>query len=112
VKRIFLFQVVDGERLKAPLVMGHEWYVPEQPSRMSWSRNARLFAFEEGGYLPVKDIAQTVFSMGYDGWVSMELFSRTTFDPNPNTPSWHAQRGITSWKKLVTEMGGAKFDSM
>ncbi|KAH2543399.1 hypothetical protein KXW97_002718 [Aspergillus fumigatus] len=103
-KRVFLFQVVDGERLKAPLVMGHEWYVAEQPSRMSWSRNARLFAFEEGGYLPVKDIARTVFALGYAGWVSMELFSRTTFDPDPNTPYGHAQRGIASWKTLVTEM--------
>ncbi|KAL4734124.1 xylose isomerase-like protein [Aspergillus similis] len=42
-KRVFLFQVVGGERLKAPLVMGHEWYVTKQPSRMSWSRNAGLF---------------------------------------------------------------------
>ncbi|KAH1304988.1 hypothetical protein KXX33_008317 [Aspergillus fumigatus] len=115
-KRVFLFQVVDGERLKAPLVMGHEWYVAEQPSRMSWSRNARLFAFEEGGYLPVKDIARTVFALGYAGWVSMELFSRTTFDPDPNTPYGHAQRGIASWKTLVTEMQGemvcAKADSV
>ncbi|KAL4755673.1 sugar phosphate isomerase/epimerase family protein [Aspergillus foveolatus] len=99
-KRVFLFQVVDGERLKAPLMMGHEWYVAEQPSRTSWSRNARLFAFEEGGYLPVKDIAQTVFALGYEDWVSMELFSRTTFDPDPNTPYCHAQRGIASWKKM------------
>ncbi|KAL4746054.1 hypothetical protein BDW72DRAFT_207678 [Aspergillus terricola var. indicus] len=115
-KRVFLFQVVDGERLKAPLMMGHEWYVAEQPSRMSWSRNARLFAFEEGGYLPVKDIAQTVFALGYEGWVLMEVFSRTTFDPDPNTPYCHAQRGIASWKKLVAEMQGemvcAKADSV
>ncbi|KAH1531528.1 hypothetical protein KXW12_007379 [Aspergillus fumigatus] len=83
-KRVFLFQVVDGERLKAPLVMGHEWYVAEQPR----------------GYLPVKDIARTVFALGYEGWVSTELFSRTTFDPDPNTPYGHAQRGIASWKTL------------
>ncbi|KAH3471603.1 hypothetical protein KXV78_005926 [Aspergillus fumigatus] len=83
-KRVFLFQVVDGERLKAPLVMGHEWYVAEQPR----------------GYLPVKDIARTVFALGYENWVSTELFSRTTFDPDPNTPYGHAQRGIASWKTL------------
>ncbi|KAL1963038.1 hypothetical protein VTN77DRAFT_8786 [Rasamsonia byssochlamydoides] len=104
-KKIFFVQVVDGERLSSPLVEGHEFYVASQPSRMSWSRNARLFPFEEdrGGYLPVDDIARAFFDdVGFrDGWVSLELFSRTLANPDSRTPEEHAKRGIVSWRKLV-----------
>jgi 4-hydroxyphenylpyruvate dioxygenase len=106
IDKVFLVQVVDGERLAAPLLKGHEWYVEEQPSRMSWSRNARLFPFEQelGGYLPVVDIAKAIFDLGFEGWVSMELFSRTTTDSDPRTPEEHAKRGMRSWQKLVQEL--------
>ncbi|EEP75431.1 3-dehydroshikimate dehydratase [Uncinocarpus reesii 1704] len=106
VRKVFFIQIVDGERLSAPLVEGHEWYVQEQPSRMSWSRNARLFAYEQdrGGYLPVVDIAKAIFDMGFEGWASLELFSRTLVDPDPKTPEKHAKRGIESWNKLVRDL--------
>ncbi|KAF9889748.1 hypothetical protein FE257_007054 [Aspergillus nanangensis] len=103
VKKVFYLQVVDGERLSAPLDENHPWYVKEQPARMSWSRNARLFAFEEdrGGYLPVLDVARAFFDLGFEGWVSLELFSRTLADPHAETPRRHARRGYESWRKLV-----------
>ncbi|CZT51201.1 uncharacterized protein RSE6_12318 [Rhynchosporium secalis] len=47
VKKIFYIQVVDAEKMRSPLVEGHAFYAADQPARMSWSRNARLFAFEE-----------------------------------------------------------------
>jgi 4-hydroxyphenylpyruvate dioxygenase len=103
VRKVFYVQVVDAERLSRPLVEGHEFYVPEQPARMSWSRNCRLFALEEerGGYLPVVEIARVMFDkLGYEGWVSLELFSRTMADSSPGTPKEHAKRGSESWKKL------------
>ncbi|KAL2006074.1 hypothetical protein VTN00DRAFT_9728 [Thermoascus crustaceus] len=102
-RKVFYVQVVDGERLSAPLVEGHKFYVPGQPARMSWSRNARLFVGEEdrGGYLPVMEVAQAFLDIGFDGWVSMELFSRTLADPDPRTPAEHARRGIESWRKLT-----------
>ncbi|OJJ49772.1 hypothetical protein ASPZODRAFT_128301 [Penicilliopsis zonata CBS 506.65] len=102
--KVFYIQIVDGERLAAPLDESHPFHVAGQPVRMNWSRNARLFAFEQdrGGYLPVLDIAQAIFeSLGFRGWVSLELFSRTLADPSPQTPVVHAQRGFESWKKLV-----------
>lgn len=107
VQKVFYIQVVDAERLERPLVKGHEWHVSGQPSRMSWSRNARLFAFEEdrGGYLPILEVARAFFDLGFEGWVSLELFSRTTADPNPNTPAEHARRGAQSWRKLVRYLG-------
>jgi 4-hydroxyphenylpyruvate dioxygenase len=106
-KKVFYIQIVDGERLSQPLLEGHPFYNKEQPSRMSWSRNARLFAFEEerGGYLPIKEVATAFINeLGFDGWVSLELFSRTMADPDPSTPANHARRGGESWKNLVREL--------
>ncbi|KAI9924880.1 hypothetical protein ASPWEDRAFT_27989 [Aspergillus wentii DTO 134E9] len=104
--KVFYVQVVDGERLAAPLDEKHEFHVPGQPTRMNWSRNARLFAFEEdrGGYLPVLDVAKAFFDIGFKGWVSLELFSRTLADPNPQTPQEHARRGSESYRKLVAAL--------
>ncbi len=107
VKKVFYVQVVDAERMEPPLVEGHPFHVDGQPSRMSWSRNARLFLYEEdrGGYLPVVEVARALMEgLGFERWVSMELFSRTMADPSPDTPKTHAQRGIKSWKKLVEEL--------
>lgn len=101
--KIFYVQLVDGERLSAPLDEKHPFHVPGQPARMSWSRNARLFPFEEarGGYLPILDIARVIFDdIGFRGWVSLELFSRTLADPDPFTPTEHARRGIESYRKM------------
>jgi 4-hydroxyphenylpyruvate dioxygenase len=107
IRKVFYIQVVDAERMESPLVEGHAFYVEGQPSRMSWSRNARLFLYEQdkGGYMPVVDVARAfIEGLGYVGWVSMELFSRTMADPAPETPKAHAERGIRSWKKLVEEL--------
>lgn len=111
IKKVFLMQLVDGERMRSPLLEGHPFYVKGQPSRMSWSRNARLFPYEQdrGGYLPVIHVARVILKdLGYRGWVSMELFSRTMWDPQATVPSEHAQRGINAWNKLQTELGLAK----
>ncbi|KAF7126222.1 hypothetical protein CNMCM5793_002717 [Aspergillus hiratsukae] len=102
-KKVFYVQIVDGERLSAPLDQHHPFYVDGQPARMSWSRNARLFPFEEdrGGYLPILDVARAFFDTGFEGWVSLELFSRTLADPDLATPERHAVRGWRAWRKLV-----------
>jgi 4-hydroxyphenylpyruvate dioxygenase len=107
VRKVFYIQVVDAERMESPLVNGHPFHVEGQPARMSWSRNARLFLYEEekGGYLPVVKVAEAFLKgLGYRGWVSMELFSRTMADPDPTTPQTHAQRGIQAWNGLKREL--------
>lgn len=106
VRKVFFVQVVDAERLRNPLTKDHIFHVDGQPSRMSWSRNARLFPFEKAGYLPIIDVLR-VFTedLGFKGWVSLELFSRTMADPSPSCPRDHARRGIESWWKLVKVMG-------
>lgn len=103
--KVFYVEVVDGESLDEPLTVGHPWFVEGQPSRMSWSRNARLFPFEERGYLPVLEILKAICESGYTGYISFELFSRTANMPDSSVPEDHAKRGQISWRKLVETMG-------
>ncbi|KAI0133509.1 xylose isomerase-like protein [Xylariales sp. AK1849] len=103
VDRVFYIQIVDAERMSSPLIEGHPFHVDGQPARMSWSRNARTFAYEtdRGAYLPVEKIAKAIVNiMGYKGWISMELFSRTMFEKGAHVPIEHSARGIAAWKKL------------
>jgi 4-hydroxyphenylpyruvate dioxygenase len=107
VTKVFYLQASDGERLVRPLLEGHPWHSDEQPARMSWSRNARLFVYEteKGGYMPVIEVLRRIINeLGYYGWISMELFSRTMTESHPNVPLSHAQRGFTSWEKLKREL--------
>jgi 4-hydroxyphenylpyruvate dioxygenase len=110
VKKVWYVQVVGAERMQRPLVKGHEWYVEDQPARMSWSRNARLFYGEEemGQYLPIKLAAKAILDpqegLGFKGWVSMELFSRTMNDTAEAVPDSHARRGADAWTKLVRDL--------
>ncbi|KAF1987022.1 xylose isomerase-like protein [Aulographum hederae CBS 113979] len=109
VKKVFFIQVVDAERLSAPLVEGHEFFVPGQPARMSWSRNCRLFYGEEeyGAYLPVRQILDAIFNgLGYEGWVSMELFNRLMGDEREEVPGILARRGRIGWERLVKDFPG------
>jgi 4-hydroxyphenylpyruvate dioxygenase len=107
IKKVFYIQVVDAEKMRSPLVEGHAFYAEDQPARMSWSRNARLFAFEEGGYLPVLDVTKAIIQgLGYKGWVSMELFSRTMNEPGGEVPKEHARRAREAWEKLEKEITG------
>lgn len=106
VKKMFFIQVVDAERLQAPLQPGHPYYVEGQPARMNWSRNCRLFygEYDQGAYLPVKEVLQAVFDrLGFTGWVSAELFNRVMSMDDPDVPAELANRGIKSWKKMVKE---------
>ncbi|KAI0400104.1 xylose isomerase-like protein [Xylaria palmicola] len=107
VRKVFYVQVVDAERLAAPLVEGHRFYDPQQTPRMSWSRNCRLFYGEKdrGAYLPVAEISRAIFQgLGFKGWVSMELFHRRMADSDPMVPRELASRGATAWAKLVRDM--------
>ncbi|KAL4767479.1 xylose isomerase-like protein [Aspergillus nidulans var. acristatus] len=105
-EKLFWVQVVDAERLDAPLTPASPYYVSGQASRLSWSRNCRLFYGEEemGGYLPVRDILEVVFAkLAFRGCVSAELFNRSLADPDPGTPEKHARRAAASFEKLVAE---------
>ena len=104
--RVFLVQLVDAERLDSPLVPGHAFYNAEQPSRMSWSRNCRLFYGEEKAYLPVLQIARAFFyGVGYSNdWVSLELFNRRMSETDAGVPEELARRGALSWQRLQRDL--------
>ncbi|KAK0724721.1 xylose isomerase-like protein [Lasiosphaeris hirsuta] len=107
VSKVFYVQVVDAERLREPLVPGHAYYDPQQSTRMSWSRNCRLFYGEKdrGAYLPVKEISRAFFhGLGFEGWVSLELFNRRMNDIGPEVPDELARRGAISWARLARDM--------
>jgi 4-hydroxyphenylpyruvate dioxygenase len=106
-QKIFFVQLADAERLASPLVRGHELYDASQPARMSWSRNCRLFYGEEaqGGYLPIKEISKVILKdLGYQGWVSFELFHRCLTSSYMDVPEKMASRGAASWKRLVADL--------
>ena len=106
-EKIFFFQLVDAERLVAPLVEGHPFYNAAQPARMSWSRNCRLFygETEYGAYLPVKDVAQAIIKeIGFEGWVSMELFNRTMERKDSGVVEELASRAGGSWRRLLVDL--------
>ncbi|KAF2803846.1 xylose isomerase-like protein [Mytilinidion resinicola] len=108
VKKVFYIQVVDAERLAAPLIEGHEFWAQDQVARMSWSRNCRLFYGEQelGGYLPVLEITRAfIEGLGYEGWVSMELFSRVMTYKEKEIPEQLASRAATAWSKLERDLG-------
>ena len=103
---IFYIQVVDAERLAAPLDARHPLYVEGNPARMSWSRACRLFygETERGAYMPIREVMEAlVQGLGWRGWVSMEMFNRSLEDPTATVPQEHAARGMKSWEKLVAD---------
>jgi 4-hydroxyphenylpyruvate dioxygenase len=107
VEKIWYVQLSGAIRLDPPLSKTHPWYKPEQKWWMQWSRNGRVFAFEEeyGGYMPVHEMLRSfLFDWGYRGWVSMEMFHASMADPSPDTPQRQANRAIRSWKKVVKEL--------
>ncbi|KAF3764212.1 hypothetical protein M406DRAFT_62528 [Cryphonectria parasitica EP155] len=107
VKKVFYVQIVDAERLESPLVEGHRFYTEGQTPRMSWSRNCRLFYGEtdRGAFLPVREIAEAFFhGLGFEGWVSLELFNRRMSDQGADVPHELAHRGAVSWGRLVEDL--------
>jgi 4-hydroxyphenylpyruvate dioxygenase len=106
-EKIFFIQIVDAERLSSPLGPGHAFYNKEQPSRMSWSRNCRLFYGEQsrGAYLPVKRVTEAILKeIGWEGWVSMELFNRAMERKDHAVVEELASRAGESWFKLVKDL--------
>ncbi|PIA98126.1 3-dehydroshikimate dehydratase [Cercospora beticola] len=108
VAKIAYIQVVDAEKLEKPLLEGHEFYNPEQCARMSWSRNCRLFYGEQerGAYLPIYAILKALLvDLGFEGYISAEMFNRSLAESSPSVPEEHAQRAAVSWQKIVEDFG-------
>lgn len=113
-EKVFFVQVVSAERLEQPLRPGHPFYSTEQPARMSWSRNCRLFygETEYGSYLPVRQLLHAIIHLiGYDGWVSAELFNRVMNKRDHEVVEELAGRAAIAWEKMVSELDLKKITS-
>ncbi|OQD70208.1 hypothetical protein PENDEC_c025G06459 [Penicillium decumbens] len=102
--KVMMVQLADGERVdpQTPFLDA-----PGLPELLAWSRNARLFPFEEerGGYLPIREVADACLNgLGYTGYVSMEVFSRTTQEAKPSVPNEHAARARRSWQRVLERL--------
>jgi 4-hydroxyphenylpyruvate dioxygenase len=106
VDKIFYIQLSDVERLQEPLSTSHPVWKEDMPPRMQWSRNFRTFPCEDGNCLaPLTETVRTWFDdLGWRGWVSMEVFNKSMESPSPDVPKLHAERGTTSWHKLLKEL--------
>lgn len=80
--QIAYFQLSDA-MVADPTQAGYPRRDLSQPPYMTQSRNCRIFPCEahNGGVLPVLEVAQAVFDLGYTGWVSMEVFHMDMWDP-------------------------------
>ena len=107
VKKVFYVQLGDAELLDQPLVEGHPFYNVDQLPRMAWSRNARLFGWEEigNGCLPLEPLVDVIFkTLKFTGYVSMETFSRHLFDEDPEVPNTFAARAMSSWRTAMEKI--------
>jgi 4-hydroxyphenylpyruvate dioxygenase len=108
VNKLFLVQIADAEHLQSLLSHSHPQHVTSPSMLRSWAQNAGLFPFEMAGYLPILSIIKAITyprGLNYSrGWISMELFSRTTVNPHPRCPETHARRGMIAWQNLLKAM--------
>ncbi|GAA5857021.1 hypothetical protein JCM8547_007920 [Rhodosporidiobolus lusitaniae] len=117
---IFYLQLADAELLSPPLIpLGapspkkeeigktvSRFHVDGQQPRMSWSRNCRLYPYEEdrGGYMPVQRAFKAFLETGVqDCYVSFELFHRELLERDTELPKRSAERAKRSWEKLKQE---------
>lgn len=106
--KIFLVQMGDAKLPNEPIVPGSPEYNPKERPWTYWSQKYRLFYGEigRGAYLPIREIADAIFNgIGYEGWVSLELFNSRMECAEVNVPMDLARRGAISWQKLADNLG-------
>ncbi|KFH48600.1 3-dehydroshikimate dehydratase-like protein [Hapsidospora chrysogenum ATCC 11550] len=107
VSKVFLLQVADAERLSSPLDERHPFHREEQPCRMSWSRNCRLFYGEsqQGAYLPARAILVAIVrGLGFHGWLSFEMFNRRLAETDKGIPEEMVRRAAMAWEKMAMDV--------
>ncbi|GAA5891088.1 hypothetical protein JCM6882_006416 [Rhodosporidiobolus microsporus] len=112
VEKIFYLELADAELISPPLseIGAKEpskspFHVDGQQPRMSWSRNCRLFPYEQdrGGYMPVDKVMKAFVELGFEGYLSFEIFHRDLFKEDKDVPTQFAQRAKRSWEKMKAE---------
>ena len=58
------------------------------------------------GYLPCREVLDAVVNgLGYEGWLSFEVFNRRLAERDGGVPEEMAARGARSWARMVEELG-------
>lgn len=72
-EKVFYIQLADAERADPAITptSGSPFYNPELPPRMAWSRNCRLYPYEEelGAYMPAEQCAKAFKEIGFKGYM-------------------------------------------
>ncbi|KAI9150727.1 quinate-4 [Paramyrothecium foliicola] len=106
--KVFHVQIGDARLPDEPINPTNPDYDINQSPQTIWSQKYRLFYREvgRGAYLPITEIADAIFNgLGYEGWVSLELFNRRMDCGEPIVPTELARRGAISWDRLASDMG-------
>lgn len=108
-EKVALVQIADAE-LVGPVGEDHALYAGTKKGCLrNWSRSCRLFPMEEeqGAHMPVVELLGAITGsggVGYEGWISMEVFSRST-EGGEGCVEWHARRAWGSWMGLKGALG-------
>ncbi|PGH11506.1 hypothetical protein AJ79_04881 [Helicocarpus griseus UAMH5409] len=102
-EKIFLLQIADAELVDPGTLNLTRCQNPDAPDLLPWSRNFRVFPMEEelGAYMPVELITAAILAAGYDGPLSMEVFSRSLERPGGDVPKTHALRAFRSFEVIM-----------
>lgn len=106
IDKLFYVQLSDAERFDPVFSKKHPWFVEGEAAEFTWSKHARPFPGETnlGGYLPVGHFLKAcVVDVGFQGWISMEIFDRRMRDARFEIDE-AATRATSSWAKLLKEV--------
>lgn len=98
--RIFFVQLGDAERMDPTTFRKPE--DQSVPELLPWSRRHRLYPLEteRGAYLPVAMTTAAVLATGYDGPLSLEIFTASLYSSEAGVCEEHARRGVEGLSKL------------
>lgn len=98
--KIFFVQLADAE------LVNPKTFLPpkdeETPRLLPWSRMHRLYPMEQelGGYMPTDLVTAAVLATGYQGPLSLEVFTKSLHEQDSSVPEAHARRGIQGLRRL------------
>lgn len=100
--RIFFVQLADAELVSPQYLKPNA----EDPRLLPWSRQCRLYPYEQdrGAYMPVDIVTAAILATGYQGPLSLEVFSHTLNEPSKSVPEEHARRGYIGLERLIQKV--------
>ena len=104
-EKIFLVQIADAQ-LVDPLTFLPPAPDSGTPRLMPWSRMHRLYPMEQhlGGYMPIDLVTRAILATGYQGPLTIEVFSKSLHEPDHSVPEEHAIRAVLGLRGLLDNL--------